>query len=258
MFIDIIILVLRETLEAGALLSILLCVSGQNSLKLTWLWMGLAFGTLLAGIYALNFSSVSDWFDYSGQELLNAGLQTLIFIGLLGIVVWLLSGAPRRFNNMLTLILGMVICFAITRELTEMVIFYTGFFQSNGSFLHAVTSGFIGLTIGISFGVLCFLSISTCHSNVSRILQIILLSLIAAGISVQAIQLLIQIDWISGTKPFWDSSWLLSESSILGQMTYAVFGYEATPSTIEIVVYFGTLIFVSLVTLAKFSTQNNR
>ncbi|MFT6407846.1 MAG: high-affinity iron transporter [Arenicella sp.] len=243
MLLDIIILVLRETIEAGVLLSLLLCISNQHNLTYRWLWSGMLIGAISASIYAANFRFVGEWFDYAGQEVVNASMQFAIYASLL-LLCYLLIFSKLKDGRLLQVVLSLAIGLAITRELAEMIIFYSGFFQSDGDLVKAFTSGFIGLMIGISFGVLCYYAINVWSRPISRIIQICLLSFIAAGMSVQAIQLLIQVDWVSASKPLWSTNWLLQESSVFGQMTYAIFGYEATPTLAEVSLYLMTLGFI--------------
>ena len=131
----------------------------------------------------------------------------------------------------------LVVVLALTRELTELVIFYSGIIQAQGSWTNAVTGGFAGLTIGASIGVLVFATIDRLSLTFQMIVQVVLLALVAAGTVVQGIQLLMQVDWVSATSPVWDTNHLLAEVSITGQMFYAVFGYEATPTLLEVVFY---------------------
>jgi high-affinity iron transporter len=66
--------------------------------------------------------------------------------------------------------------------------------------------------------------------------------LIGAGMAGQASLLLIQADWLPSQAPLWDSSNLVAENSITGQLLYALIGYEATPTPIQAIAYFGGLI----------------
>lgn len=247
MLLDIIILVLRETIEAGILISVLLSVARQQEMGSGWLWTGLFLGAFLATTYAINFNQVSELFDYAGQEVFNATLQLFIYSCLLTIAISLISNTTRKHLRFWQTIMLFTVCLAITRELTEMVIFYTGYLQSNGDLLQAATSGFVGLMIGSSFGAISYYAIISWRPEVAKVIQFSLLTLISAGMAVQAIQLLMQIDWISSSKPLWDSNYLLPESSAIGQITYAVFGYEATPTLIEVCAYTATIIIMGLI-----------
>jgi len=70
---------------------------------------------------------------------------------------------------------------------------------------------------------------------------IVLLILIASGMLSQASLLLIQADWLPSQLPLWNSSAFISEKSVVGQLLYAVIGYEATPTPIQAGFYFGGL-----------------
>ena len=60
----------------------------------------------------------------------------------------------------------------------------------------------------------------------------------------QASLLLIQADWLPYTVELWDSSALLPEYSVTGQLLYALIGYEANPSLLQVCVYIGAVILI--------------
>lgn len=243
MLIDTITLVLREALEAGTLIAILLSITKMRKLGTRWLWVGAILGSFFAYLYFKNFEAVTEWLDYSGQEVLNSSMQLIICCCLLGLAMWLIFES-LFIKRLVPALLTVALVLLLTRELTEMIIFYTGFFQADGNWVNGITSGFIGLTIGASIGVLAYNAIIHWGRRTANRLQIILLSMVSAGLVVQALQLLMQVDWVSSTAAIWDSNWLIRESSILGQMAYAVFGYEATPTATEIAGYSFVIAFV--------------
>ena len=64
-----------------------------------------------------------------------------------------------------------------------------------------------------------------------------------------ATQLLIQADWLPSELPIWNSNKLLSEQSIIGQLASANFGYEATPTLIQLYFYLVSLSLIPLTLL---------
>ena len=54
--------------------------------------------------------------------------------------------------------------------------------------------------------------------------------------------LLIQADWVQAGPPLWDTSELLREDSMGGQLLYALLGYEASPSRVEATMYAAGLV----------------
>jgi len=245
MLIDAVVIILRETLEAAILISVLISISNSLNIKLHWLLLSVVLGILSAVGYVLGLSAISTWFDYVGQEIVNAAIQYLIYIFLLITAVL----AANRYHQK-KVVAGLVVAMAsasmlaLIREGAEIILFFSGFISVGQMMGQALTSGFIGLTIGLSVGALFYFAIMLCPNTVQVKLQIVLLSFIAAGMVAQATQLLIQADWLSSTKPLWDSSGVLSEQSVVGQLAYATFGYEATPTTVMVVVYLLALFLI--------------
>lgn len=237
MLLGIIVIVLRETLEASILISLLLSIACQYQLKAHWLLLAMILGVLGAVLYALNLADISDAFDYVGQEVCNAIIQYSIVILL--ILVFVLHNKKITKKPVgITVYMAAAVAFAIIREGGELVVFYSGVLQSGTSLLNAITSGFIGLVIGMSVGALCFYGLVMLASHTAKIIQNIMLALISSGMALQATQLLMQADWLPNLAALWDTNSWLAESSLLGQLAYAVLGYEATPSMVEVSVYF--------------------
>jgi high-affinity iron transporter len=60
----------------------------------------------------------------------------------------------------------------------------------------------------------------------------------------QAVEFMIQADYIAATTPVWDSSHLISERSAVGQLLYALVGYEATPAPQQAAAYFSSILML--------------
>jgi high-affinity iron transporter len=59
--------------------------------------------------------------------------------------------------------------------------------------------------------------------------------------AIEAVLYLTQAGLVSTDRPLWDSSHLLAETSVLGQLAYALVGYEATPTGLQLGAYFATV-----------------
>jgi high-affinity iron transporter len=62
--------------------------------------------------------------------------------------------------------------------------------------------------------------------------------------TLQATALLIQADWLPADYPLWDSSALLAEQSVAGQLLYALVGYEATPTALQLGAYLTAVLVI--------------
>ncbi len=242
MLLDIIWIILQESLEAGLLVAVLLTVANREKVSSVWLVIALSGGLLGSWFYSHNLATVSEWFDYVGQEVVNGVLQYSIYIVMvvMAVVLHLLkkesgSSTANRYLLFVTLVLAAVLAF--TREGTEMFIFYRGRGADVSSMLVVATSGLLGLLIGVCVGALTYFAVIMLPKSRVRRVQFILLMLIAGGMVLQATQQFLQADWLPSSAPVWNSSAIVSEGSILGELLYAMFGYESTPTWIELLLY---------------------
>jgi high-affinity iron transporter len=79
-----------------------------------------------------------------------------------------------------------------------------------------------------------------------------LLALISAAMLSDAVNMLTQADWLPARHYLWDSSSWLAEDSLMGQLLYALLGYEATPTALQLAAYIcGLLLVLVLPSLYK-------
>ena len=115
MFLDLIIILLRETLEASVLVAVLLSIAKSQRIGAAWLWVALFPGLFGAIVYGAYMGDVSEWFDYTGQELVNASLQILIYLLIVFLIPiqWLGEIRSRRLSQAL---LVFIVSIAFIRE----------------------------------------------------------------------------------------------------------------------------------------------
>ncbi len=251
MLLSSVILVLQETLEAALLVSLFLATSQQLSCKMSWVIFAIGGGLALSLVYALEISHVSEWFEYTGQEVVNATLQVIVTL-LISIFTWVLvrGWTPDKrqragYHPLLFMLLAVAtVILAITREGSEVLIYLIGFYPIKEVF-HTVTIGsLIGLGIGVSVGILIYFGITGQKGGWRIGTTVSLLALFSGNMVSQAILQLNQADWIPSTPVGWDSTNLLSEESLTGKLLYALIGYEATPSIAQIAAYAGGVILI--------------
>lgn len=236
-----VVLVLREVLEASLLISILSAFSGVLGISRRWIVWSLLFGLAGAVAYSFGVSVISDWFDGVGQEVINAAMQLLIFLLLLlfAFLVVRDSGAQRLQGSIIVLVMIIMVSIAVAREGFEILVYLYGFATEFPRFMTTLAGSVIGACIGVSVGVLIYYFVAALSGRMAWIVGLGLLSLVAAGMLSQAVLLLIQADWLPSQLPIWDSTGLLSENSVTGQLLYALIGYEATPTALQASFYFG-------------------
>jgi len=239
MLLNSVIILLREVLEASLLISVLLFYSHYFKRSNIWLFIALLIGLVGAVIYGHHMAQVSDLFAGVGQEVMNALLHILIYILIL---LFILTG---RFSNAgggygSALLMMFIVMMITMREGSEIYAYLQGFAFSEQ--LKTVLFGaLIGTGIGMSVGIFAYYFLVNLSGTYSLTIGVFVLILEAGSMVSQAVQLLMQADWVEQTYPLWDSSHLLSETSITGQLFYALMGYEATPTPIQVVWYLASM-----------------
>jgi len=247
-----VIIVLREALEAALIVSILLAVGRLTGLRSRWCALALFLGLMNSWLIAGFSSQIADSFDGAGQELLSVSLLSIIIICLMGIGIYIvramngvivtlrdnIHSTPYQ-NRQLTiylLLIGAVVC-AVSREGSEVWIYLASFLHDSVAAYPAFIGGAIGMGIGASLGVIFYYGFLFVSYQHFLFVGILFLALIAGGLSVQIVQDLMQTGFLDSTMPVWDTSGWVAENSLLGQLLYALIGYEARPTALQLIVY---------------------
>lgn len=248
MLLNSVILVLQETLEAALLVSVLLAISYRKWQTVMWLPLGLVAGLVLALVYASQMHVISEWFDYVGQEVVNALLQFAIAVPAM-LCAWALvssgqAASVERQARLFSLCAGMAVALAITREGSEVLMYLGGFLRVADYFQPVMIGSLIGFGIGLSIGLLLFYGLLLLSGTWARRSVVFLLALFSGNMLSQAVLQLTQADWIPAAGALWNTSGWISETSITGQLMYALVGYEATPSPHQVVAYASGVVLV--------------
>jgi high-affinity iron transporter len=242
MLLTAVVIVLREVLEAALLISILSALSGVLGLRRYWIGWALVAGAAGAVSLGASINSVSDWFDGVGQEVTGAGMQAVIYL-LLGVFILLLIRRrhhPVVRDRTLLTVMAATVALAVTREGFEILVYLSGFLTNLSQLMSVMMGALIGSGIGISVGALLYYLLVNLRYPWSQACGIGLLVLVASGLASQAALLLIQADWLPSQLPIWNTSNVIAEDSVTGQLLYAMIGYEATPTAIQAGCYFGS------------------
>jgi len=244
-----VILVLRESLEAALLTSFLLVYSTRLQFSFRWLAYAFLVAIPLAISLAHFLPEISNWREGSGQEILFALILAIVSLGLLTLnylcspVVWRRVRQRGQHRLIRDLMLLTIVC-AITLEGSEVTVYLQSAGTQPGRLLPVMIGGLLGIGIGVSVGILTYYW-AKCVKH-SHLVIFVCLTLIAAGMSIQSVAYLIQGGLLDGGLPLWNSESLLSERSLLGQLCYALMGYESTPNAIQVMVYFTMLLSAAL------------
>ncbi len=260
MLLDALILILQEIIEAALLISVLLVMASALhrlwplTLPLGRGWVFAALGAGLAGalLYGWIMPVTSSWFDYAGYEVLNALMQGSMIVLLLFCV--LLLNPPRVTPRRIAAVkAGMiaVVALGIVREGSEIILYLNGVLGQGGNVTPVTLGGLMAAGIGCSSALLLYYFLDALPATRALRTTLVLLALFAGNMASQAALLLTQADWLPYTPEAWNSSTLLSEQGIAGQVLYALVGYEANPSVLQAGVYAAAALAVAITPLFR-------
>ena len=249
------IIVFREVFEAGLVVGIVLAVTQGVPRRAIWISGGVAAGVLGSCLMAAFAGVISQAFAGSGQELVNAAVLAIAVVMLTWHNVWMArhgrelaaefraAGEAVVSGSKSVAALAVVVCVAVLREGFEVVMFLYGVLATEGATgLEVLTGGIAGMLLGALVCAATYFGMLTIPQRYLFGVTSFMIALLAAGMAAQAIGFLEQANVVLALdRVAWDSSWLLSDSSILGRVLRTLIGYNDRPTVMQLAVYCATL-----------------
>ncbi|TMJ02548.1 MAG: iron permease [Alphaproteobacteria bacterium] len=250
------IIVFREVFEAGLIIGIVLAVTRAVAGRGWWISAGVLGGVLGACVVALFTGKLSDAFEGAGQELFNAAILGLAVVMLTWHNVWMarhgreMAGEMRAAGEAVAhgakslAALAIVVGVAVLREGVEVVLFLYGVAATEGGAGSGMLlGGAAGLALGALVGVLAYYGLLKIPARHLFAVTTLLIAFLAAGMAAQAITFLAQANVLTALDHVvWDTSWLLSQSSLPGRALHTLIGYTDQPTQMQLIAYLATLI----------------
>lgn len=256
----------REILEIAIILTVIMAAARGVKGRNLWVGIGLIGGLIGSLLVAFFTDTIADLMDGMGQEIFNAMILYVAVAMISWTVIWMSQHARKVVANIkhvagkvqegelpLTA-LAVVISLCVWREGSEIALFMYGIASTTdepvinlflGSLAGGSAAAIIGL--GIYFGLI---KLSVKHFF--RVTEWLLI-LLACGLAMQATGYLVAADVLPAiVYQMWDSSHILSQDSLAGQVLHALVGYSARPSAMQLIAYGITLAgILSIMQLVK-------
>jgi high-affinity iron transporter len=127
------------------------------------------------------------------------------------------------------------------------VLFLYGIMAQGTSQADLLIGGLLGIVAGAGFTALTYFGLLAIPSRYIFSVTSWLIALLAAGMASQAVQFLNSAGVVVALdNTVWDTSWLLSESTIFGHLVHTLIGYTERPSLMQLIVYIGVLVAMYL------------
>lgn len=261
------VIVFREMLEMALVIGILLAATRGLAGSRRWIGVGIGGGLIGALIVAIFMEEMEASFNGSGEFMFNA-IVLLLASGLIAwTVFWMTShgrelsakmkqvGASVKEGTLPYTALAVVSLSTVIREGSEAAFFLFGAAQTaqtdgwgaqtDGWGLMA--GGVLGLVSALAIGAIVYAGMI--RVPVRHLFSVAgwILMLIASGMASQAAMNLVTINWLPPLiDRLWDTSWLLPQSSLLGEVLHVLVGYDEGPSGIQFLVFVASLVTMAL------------
>jgi len=252
------IIVFREVLEAALIVSIVMAAAHGIPGRNLWVSSGLAAGLGGAGLVAAFASAIAQVAQGMGMELFNAMILGLAVIMLGWHNIWMASHGREMARDAKAIgnavhdgarplyALAIVVGVAVLREGSETVLFLYGIMASgHDSWVSLAIGGALGVALGVAVGMALYFGLLRIPLGKIFSVSSILILLLACGLAAQCAGFLVQGDFIPalGTA-MWDTSGILSESSMVGKILHTLIGYIARPAGVQLLAYLTTLVVI--------------
>ncbi|HUW28619.1 MAG TPA: FTR1 family protein [Sulfuriferula sp.] len=258
------IIMFREVLEAALIIAIVLGASRGIVGRGRWVATGIGLGLLGASIVAILAAEISSAFSGNGQAILDAGILLSAVAMLTWHNVWMSAhgrqlaaelsavGADVQTGKRPLAALLVITLVAVMREGSEAVLFLWAIAAGGAQNASMVMGGAGGVVAGVLVGLLLYHGLLRIPARHFFSITSWLILLLAAGLAAQAAGFLNQAGLLPALgNTVWNTSHILSQTSLTGQFLHILVGYVARPSGIQLVFYVGTLMTILLLMRSK-------
>jgi len=249
------IIVFREVIEAGIIVGIVMAVTRGVRGSRLMAAAGVAAGILGASLVAAFAGAIADALNGFGQELFNAAILSLAVCMLAWHNIWMAShgrqlaaearqlGQDVRSGARSLVALAIVVAVAVMREGSEVALFLYGLVAAGGTTSRDLLIGSaLGLAAGVAVSAVTYFGLVTIPARRLFAVTSALITFLAAGLASQAANFLQQAGVVTiWSDTAWNTSAILSDTSLFGRVLHTLVGYADQPSVLQVVVYAATL-----------------
>ncbi len=281
-------LAFREGIEAVLVIVIILLYLKNTDQRFyyKYVFIGSILAIISSVIFAVVFTALFGGFTGAGEQIFEGVAFIISGIFVLTLVLWMSKEGPKMKKHLeekveFSIESGRVFSIAILtfiiiiREGIELVLLLTGA-TSVGSLnqVDVILGSLIGLGISVGLGLLIYLGVK--NINLSKFFKVtnVILILFVAGLITYGIHELIEAAIGAGvTSPLFQEVWnikpILPEKfpdgnpltpewlEIIGSLLKALFGYNANPALLEIIIYPSILISTGIISLKLWKRTNS-
>ncbi len=270
---EITLIVFRECFKISILIALIMSITKGVRNSRLYIVAGVMLGIVLASIVAFCTKALFISFGGRGDEIFNCiilfGIVVLMTLALIFTdnysVITKHVAAKNTLDQMLKehfillCLIGAIILYTVAEIIMRIYAISSVVLIDNSSYVQGLT---IGSILGFATGGLIYLcGMKFLNPDIVFKLSEYLLILIISSFSSEIAGILNASNIVGLlSEQFWDSSWLISERSIVGCCLKLTIGYAAKPTKLQILVYVFTLIIINglIITKRSISAMRNQ
>ena len=277
-------LALREGLEAVLVVVIILLYLKKTNQKIyyKYVYIGILLATIASIVFAIIFSIAFGGFTGILEKIFEGTTFIISGIFILTLVLWVSKEGPKMkenlegrleesINTQKVFSISITTFIIIIREGIELVLLTTGA-ASIGSLnqVSVILGSIIGLAISILVGLIIFYGIKSINLRTFFKITNIMLILFAAGLITYGIHEFIEAGVINPIiEEVWNIKHILPETfpdgnpatpeflEIIGALFKALFGYNANPALLEVIIYPVLLLSIGIISALIWKRNNH-
>lgn len=261
---------LREAFEASLLLGLVYTYLDKIDARehFRWVTLGGVLGFVASVGMGVAVGFLSGPLLDLGPDLIGAAVLFLAVILLTWHAWWMQQHArgirgqiEKRIDRARTTqrlwIVGLIAFTGVFREGAETVVFLWGIMAeaTSAAGWGSVMAGLVGIAIAAALGWAIFCGGKSVSLSRFFAITTALILVLAAGLFSTGLGRLQSLGVLPMTAPLWDTSFVLSDRSIVGSFLGGLVGYRARPSLLEVSGYVAYLVGAGFVVLGGSSRQ---
>ncbi len=235
MLINTVVLVLRDMLPLFILLVWLAAYINPIFITLNKLLPSTLISAGVIFLFHFFAPYLSELFEGAGIEFIRVFCIVILFSTLL--VGSVLSLRRARGSCLVTMCFYFGVCLLFITQGANFFIYFNSYLSRSENELSVYIGVILALGFGLSFSLLFYFILRWLNERHYAKTLDLLWAAFLASLLTQIVPTLTQVDVISDTKPLWNSTWLIADSSEYGHVFKALIGYEATPSLSYLLAY---------------------
>ncbi len=263
------VVIFRECLEIALLFGIILAATKPIHQSRTYIITGSLIGLVAAALSAFFAEAITQSFNELGDEVVDSGIILFTALMISWTVVWMQGYSGKIHHNLSELSeninagtaskysLIIMISTVVLREGVEIILFVYSISSASKISPSDAMMGFgLGCFMGLMVGSVIYMGLIKYAGKYIFQISSVMLTLIAAGLSSEAAGILTSSGIINiMSEQVWDTSWLIGDESIVGNLLNITFGYDARPNGMQITFY--ALSILITMTFSKIRGSHN-